>query len=50
MRTYVATPKTVDSRWHVIDANDQSQRPLCRSTSERIEQVAAEREYLVGML
>jgi large subunit ribosomal protein L13 len=21
MRTYVATPKTVDSRWHVIDAN-----------------------------
>src|SRR5579862_2661938 len=21
MRTYVATPKTVDSKWHVIDAN-----------------------------
>src|SRR5687768_12088331 len=21
MRTYVATPKTIDSRWHVIDAN-----------------------------
>lgn len=23
MRTYVATPKTVDSRWHVIDADGQ---------------------------
>src|ERR1700741_1187027 len=23
MRTYVATPKTIDSRWHVIDAGDQ---------------------------
>ena len=24
MRTYVATPKTIDSRWHVIDAQGQS--------------------------
>ena len=23
MRTYVATPKTIDSRWHVIDADGQ---------------------------
>src|SRR4026208_2325521 len=23
MRTYVATPKTIDSRWHVIDAKGQ---------------------------
>ena len=23
MRTYVATPKTIDSRWHVIDGDDQ---------------------------
>src|SRR5688500_15689468 len=23
MRTYVATPKTIDSQWHVIDANGQ---------------------------
>jgi large subunit ribosomal protein L13 len=24
MRTYVATPKTIESRWHVIDAKDKA--------------------------
>jgi large subunit ribosomal protein L13 len=36
MRTYVATPKTIESRWHVIDADGQVLGRVGRKEEQKV--------------